>query len=54
LQASNQKTPSDDEKSRAALMCLWAHSVSMLFSGIGVPLIRIFQNVAPFFEDLNE
>lgn len=49
LQASNQKTPNQYEKSRAARMCPFgAHPVCMLFSGIGVPLIRIFQDAALF------
>ena len=46
LQASNQKTPALNEKSRAVRMCLnefEAHSVYMLFSGAGVPLIGVFQ-----------
>ena len=52
LQASNQKTPALNEKSRAVRMCLndiEAHSVCMLFSGAGVPLIGMFQSVAFFF-----
>lgn len=51
LQASNQKTPALNEKSRAVRMCLnefEAHSVCMLFSGAGVPLIGMFQGVAFF------
>ena len=51
LQASNQKTPALNEKSRAVRMCLnefKAHSVCMLFSGAGVPLIGMFQGVAFF------
>ena len=42
MQASDQKTPALKEKSLAALMhlrAIEAHSVSMLFSGAGVPLI---------------
>ena len=52
LQASNQKTPALNEKSRAVRMCLnefEAHSVCMLFSGAGVPLIGMFQSVAFFY-----
>ena len=51
LQASDQKTPALNEKSRAVRMCLndfEAHSVCMLFSGAGVPLIGMFQSVAFF------
>ena len=51
LQASDQKTPALNEKSRAVRMCLnefEAHSVCMLFSGAGVPLIGMFQGVAFF------
>ena len=51
LQASDQKTPVLNEKSRAVRMCLnefEAHSVCMLFSGAGVPLIGMFQSVAFF------
>ena len=51
LQASDQKTPALNEKSRAVRMCLnafKAHSVCMLFSGAGVPLIGMFQSVAFF------
>jgi galactose-1-phosphate uridylyltransferase len=51
LQATNQKTPALNEKSRAVRMCLnefEAHSVCMLFSGAGVPLIGMFQGVAFF------
>ena len=51
LQASDQKTPALNEKSRAVRMCLnsfKAHSVCMLFSGAGVPLIGMFQGVAFF------
>jgi hypothetical protein len=48
-QASNQETPNNDEKSCAARdVSVWAHSVCMLFSGIGVPLIRSFR-MSPFF-----
>ena len=53
LQASDQKTPDLNEKSRAVRMCLnnfEAHSVCMLFSGAGVPLIRMFQGGAFFSE----
>lgn len=52
LQASDQKTPALNEKSRAVRMCLnefEAHSVCMLFSGAGVPLIGMFQSVAFFY-----
>ena len=55
LQASDQKTPALNEKSRAVRMCLnefEAHSVCMLFSGAGVPLIGMFQGVAFFIEDI--
>ena len=51
LQAVNQKTPELNEKSRAAGMCpgtTEAHSVCMLFSGAGVPLIGMFQGAAFF------
>ena len=51
LQASDQKTPALNEKSRAVLVHLWtfeAHPASMLFSGAGVPLIGMFQGVAFF------
>ena len=56
LQASDQKTPALNEKSRAVRMCLnalKAHSVCMLFSGAGVPLIGMFQSVAFFMEKNN-
>ena len=55
LQASDQKTPALNEKSRAVRMCLnefEAHSVCMLFSGAGVPLIGMFQSVAFFNNQL--
>ena len=55
LQASDQKTPALNEKSRAVRMCLnefEAHSVCMLFSGAGVPLIGMFQGVAFFYNQL--
>ena len=51
LQAFDQKTPELNEKSYAVRMCLnafEAHSVCMLFSGAGVPLIGMFQSVAFF------
>ena len=51
LQASDQKTPALNEKSRAVRMCLndiEAHSVCMLFSGAGVPLIGMFRGVSFF------
>jgi hypothetical protein len=51
LQASDQKTPALNEKSRAVRMCLnsfKAHSVCMLFSGAGVPLIGMDRGVAFF------
>ena len=51
LQASDQKTPALNEKSRAVLVHLWtfeAHPASMLFSGAGVPLIGMFRDVASF------
>ena len=54
LQASDQKTPALNEKSRAVRMCLnefEAHSVCMLFSGAGVPLIGMFQGDAFFVCD---
>ena len=54
LQASDQKTPALNEKSRAVRMCLnvfKAHSVCMLFSGAGVPLIGMFQSVAFFYQE---
>lgn len=55
LQASDQKTPALNEKSRAVLVHLWtfeAHPASMLFSGAGVPLIGMFRDVASFIEDI--